>query len=134
MITITNLFDAFPVLLNDNETFEQLKKDFPEILADLITFKNNPNCSCRGKVFKFFTDQLEKEPTILNKYIKDQALLRAKLQDAAQKRMENNYTGRFFTVDKSEEAWKNFAASLQGKMFRNFSVVEKEDKIVVYFL
>lgn len=134
MITIQNLFDSFPVLLNDNETFEQLKKDFPDILADLITFKNNPNCSCRGKVFKFFTDRLEKEPTLLNKYIKDESLLRAKLVEANQKRMENNYTGRFFTIEKSEESWKNFATSLQGKMFRNFSVVEKEDKLVVYFL
>lgn len=39
-----------------------------------------------------------------------------------------------FEIDRGSEAWAAFAGSLPGKMFRMFSVVERDDKVVVYFL
>jgi hypothetical protein len=104
------------------------------MLADLVTFKDNPNCSCRGRVFKFFTEHLEANPGSLNKYVKDASEINIKLQYLAEERANNNYAGKVFLIDKGEEAWAAFAGTLPGKMFRMFSVAERDDKVVVYFL
>lgn len=134
MITTRNITDILPIIIQNAETFDQLKNDFPSMLADLTTFKENPNCSCRGRVFKFFTEQLETNPTILDKYIVNTEELTVKLQAIDDQRIANNYAGRVFIIPKSEESWKNFSATLPGKMFRMFSLVERENEIVVYFL
>lgn len=134
MINTNNVADVLPILIKDDETFNRLKNDFSSILADLVTFKDNPNCTCRGRVFKFFSEQLEINPTVLDQYVKDASVITLKLQSLAEERANNNYAGKVFIVDKGAEAWAAFAATLPGKMFRMFSVAERDDKVVVYFL
>jgi hypothetical protein len=134
MIYTNNVADILPILIKDDETFSRLTNDFPSILADLVTFKDNPNCSCRGRVFKFFTEHLENNPGSLDQYIKDPVEITIKLQSLSEERANNNYAGRVFVIDKGEESWATFAGTLPGKMFRMFSVAEREDKVVVYFL
>jgi hypothetical protein len=134
MINANTLPDVLPIIIRNDTVFEQIKSDFPDILADLVTFKANPNCTCRGRVFKFFTEQLEKEPSSLNKYIKDEVSLQAELKTLSDQRLANNYAGRVFVIAKTEEAWTEFAKSLVGKAFRSFSIAERENTVAVYFL
>jgi hypothetical protein len=134
MINKNNVADILPILVKDDEIFNRLQTDFSSILADLVTFKDNPNCSCRGRVFKFFSEQLEINPTVLDQYVKDASEISFKLQSLAEERANNNYAGKVFVIDKGEEAWVAFAGTLPGKMFRMFSVAERDDKVVVYFL
>jgi len=134
IINVYNYLDAIPLLLKNDKTFERLKVDFPEILADLITFRNNPNCSCRGRVFKFFFDKLTSIPDILDKYIDNYNSFNEELITTSHNRLSTTYSGKIFSVPKGEEAWQNFAKSLIGKVFHTFSIVEKEDSLTVYFL
>ena len=136
MIDVSNLNDALPILMKDDATFESLKTDFPDILADLVTFRTNPNCSCRGRVVKFFTTKLEESPGLLNKYIKEPVSMNAELQKIKTQRIDNNYSGKVLTVAKGDEAWKAFAQEMVsgGKYFRAFSIVEDGDSLKVYFL
>lgn len=135
MITLQNLAIVIPWLMKDETTFNRLKTDFPEILADLVTFKSNPNCSCRGRVIKFFSDKLQQDPALLNKYVYNNEELSTELNKAELLRQQNNYSGKIITIPKTEEAWLNFSKEInQGKFFRGFSVVEKENTLVVYFL
>jgi hypothetical protein len=134
MINVTNVGDAVTLLVKDNEVFEQLKKDFSPILADLITFKNNPNCTCRGKVFKFFTEEIKKDSQILDKYIKNTEEFKKQLLSIVEQRNSNNYSGRIIKIENTEEAWKSLTMNLLGKSFRTFSVIEKGDKLWVYLL
>lgn len=134
MINTNNVTDVLPLLIKDDETFSRLTSDFPSILADLVTFKDNPNCTCRGRVFKFFGEYLEKNPGSLDQYVKDADEITLKLQSLNEERTNNNYAGRVFVIDKGEESWAAFAGTLPGKMFRMFSVSERDDKVVVYFL
>lgn len=135
MINLSNLPDAVTILIKDNNVFEEFKKDFPEILADLITFKSNPNCSCRAKVFKFFNEKFEKDSNLLSKYIKNSDQLKIELDKIVAQRAVNNYSGKVVTIPKGEESWKNFSVEMsKGKTYRSFSIVEKENELVVYFL
>lgn len=134
MIPIDQLGDALSFIVKDEVSFNQLQTDFPEILADIVTFKNNPNCSCKGRVVKFFTEQLEKDPLVMNKYVKDPNALKTEMDRIRAERQSNNYAGKMFVIPKGEESWRSFSATLPGKMFRMFSVVERENEVVVYFL
>lgn len=134
MISIDQLGDALSFIIKDDSVFNQLQNDFSTILADLVTFKNNPNCTCRGRVIKFFTEQLEKDPLVMNKYVKDPDALKIEMDRLRTERQNNNYAGRMFVIPKGEESWSSFSASLSGKMFRMFSIVERDDGVVVYFL
>ena len=134
MINSNNVSDVLTFLVKDDETFSRLTNDFPSILADLVTFKDNPNCSCRGRVFKFFSEHLEANPGSLDQYIKDASEISFKLQSISDERAANNYAGKVFVIDKGAEAWAAFAGTLPGKMFRMFSVAERDDKVLVYFL
>ena len=134
MINIYNLNDSLAILIRDDSVFEQLKSDFPDILADLVTFKGNANCSCRGRVVKFFGDKLTQDANILEKYIKNPSALNEELQSLQVSRIANNYSGKVITIDKGEAAWQTFSQSIIGKVFRSFSVVEQKDSLEVYFL
>lgn len=134
MINTSNLPDSLSIIIRNESSFEELKNDFPDTLADLITFKNNPNCSCKGRVVKFFTEKLEKDPEILNKYIKDSESLKLELDQLSKQKQLNNYSGRIVTLPKNEESWKNFSEEMRNKFFRSFTVVEKENELVIYIL
>jgi hypothetical protein len=146
-----NLQPILDELVKEQNIFDQLKTDFPEILADLTTYRTNPNCSCRGRVTKFFQNKLKENEDLLNKYVTDDILVKA--QDNSKKNEKNNvteqpvpqsnqaafdpnnnYAGRIFYVDKTEVAWGAFVKGLNGKFFKSFSVTERTDKVVVYFI
>jgi hypothetical protein len=134
MINTTNVADAITLLVRENDTFDLIKNDFPLILADLITFKSNPNCTCRSKVFKFFTDEVQKNPDVLNKYVKNEEEFKKELLKIVEQRNSNNYSGKIIKIENTEEAWKNLTAQLVGKAFRTFSVIEKDGQLWVYLL
>jgi hypothetical protein len=134
MINQGNLAEAISFLITNDNVFERLKTDFPEILADVITFKSNPNCSCKGRVIKYFSDQLATNPDVLEKYIYDQNALTQHLVQIQQQRLLNTYSGKIITIPKTEQAWANFQLELNNKIFRGFSIVEREDSVAIYFI
>lgn len=134
MINSNNLTDTLPVLLKDDDVFESIVSDYPSTLTDLVSFKNNPNCGCRGRIVKFFAQQLRKNPKALDKYIKNEQEIEEAIEKAEKYKLENDYRGRIFHLNNSEQSWKEFSDSLIGKTFSSFSVVAKDNEIVVYFL
>lgn len=134
MITIQNIFDALPILVHNDNIFHKLKNDFPEVLADLVSFKENPNCSCRNRLIKFFTEKLQTNPTLLDLYVKDYPTLHDEINNATNLRLSNNYSGKIIEIDNTAEAWQQLSTTMIGKNFRSFSVIQKENKIIVYFL
>ena len=53
-----------------------------------------------------------------------------------QQNMFKNSGGKIFEINNTQEEWKNLARHLtENKIsFRSFSVVEKQDKLIVYYL
>lgn len=135
MISLSNLPIVIPFLMKDDNTFNRLSNDFPEILADLTTFRTNPNCSCKGRVIKFFSDKIQQDPNLLDKYIYDQQALIIEINKFESIRQQNNYSGKIIVIPKDENAWSNLSKELNsGKFFRGFSIVERENEIAVYLL
>lgn len=134
MVTAQNVSDVITILVKDDSVFEEIKKDHPEILADLVTFKSNPNCTCRAKVFKYFTDKIQADQSVLDKYIKNKEELQKEIDKLFQARMQNTYSGKVFTIQNNEDAWKELGLQAATKAFRSFAVVDKGETLKVYFI
>jgi hypothetical protein len=134
IINQANLNDALGIIIKDDNVFERLKTDFPDILADLTTFKTNPNCTCRGRVVKYFSDKLVESLDLLDRYVTNTQDLNTQLSAIYAQRIQNNYTGKIFTVGKTEADWQAFSNSLAGKMYRSFSVMDNGENLTVYVL
>lgn len=134
MINITNLREALHFYRTKPDVWGALKNDFPEVLADLTSFEGNPNCSCAGRLQKFFMDKLKENPNALNKYNTDPEGLNNLISQKIQQQQMNLLAGKIVEIEKGEESWSNFVQTLIGKQFHSFSIVEREDKVAVYFL
>lgn len=126
--------DLVHILIRDEEIFNRLKSEFPEILADLTTLKTNSNCSCRGKVGKFFHDKSLANPQIFESYYKDKNAVAVEIEAIKAKRLEQIIAGKIFKVALGDEAWREFNKQITGKVFRSFSVVREFDYLLVHFL
>lgn len=134
-ITKQNLSAVLHAIITNNDAFFHMTKDFPEIAADLTTFKHNPNCSCKNKVTKFFNDKIDSgQKDILTKYYSQKENLKNKIEKIINDNEERNLSGKIVILDNSQEAWEAFAAESSVKFFRNFSVLEKGDKLHIYFI
>lgn len=49
-----NTNDVLTLLRRYDEFAELMKKRNPNILADIISYKLNPNCTCKAKILSFF--------------------------------------------------------------------------------
>lgn len=130
-----NLTNVIHAIILNNDSFFEMSKDFPEIAADLTTFKHNPNCSCKNKVTKFFNDKIESgQKDILDKYFVNKETTKNRILKIIKDHDDKVLTGKVITIDNSKEAWSIFAQECSSKFFRNFSVVEKGDKLDIYFI
>jgi len=141
----------FSTFIKNDTLFNSLKDKFPEILADLTSSRNNPNCSCKGRVKAHLQGKITTEQDYFNNLINNEEVKKLteeikKTQipinpienhmQMMQQNMFRNSSGRIFEIGKTEEDWKNLAKKLSEEKisFKSFSVVEKEDKLVVYFI
>lgn len=144
----------FNIFIKNDLFFNSLKGKFPEILADLTSSRNNPNCSCKNRVKAHLQSKLEAESEFFNNLLSNEEIKKivnekaeeiknTQIKDPMEEHMrmmrENmfrNSGGRVFEIGKTEQDWKNLCKKLELEkvMFKSFSVVEKEDKLVVYFV
>jgi hypothetical protein len=145
----------FNTFIKNDTFFDSLKDKFPEILADLTSSRNNPNCSCKNRVKAHLQAKITAEQNYFNNLINNQEIKKLTEEKAEeiknsqaptnpmenhmqmmQQNMFRNSGGRIFEIGKTEEDWKNLAKKLNEEkiIFRSFSIVEKEDKLVVYFI
>jgi hypothetical protein len=145
----------FNVFIKNDTLFNSLIVKFPEIFADLTSSKNNPHCTCKNRVRSYLQSKLESESKYFDDLLKTETikkLIEEKNEEIKNSQPKNNLIenhmqmmqqnmfknngGRVFEIGKNEEDWKNLAKKLTEEKinFRSFSVIEKEDKLIVYFI
>jgi hypothetical protein len=120
-----NLIFIIKKILDDEILFKKLRKDFADIVGDLVNFKYNPNCSCKEKVKKYFQEKLKENKNTLDYYLPSMKFRKINNPD--------NLSGRIFTIPK--KSWENFSKSLEKKYFKSFSIIEKNNiEMEIYFI
>ena len=144
----------FTILIKNDTFFDAIKSKFPDILADLTSSRNNPNCSCKNRVKAYLMSKIESENEFFSNLIDNEpikSLIETNKEEIVntqninpmeqhmkmmRENMFKNSGGRIFEIGKTEEDWKNLCKTLEDQkfLFKSFSVVEKEDKLIVYFI
>jgi len=148
----------FNTFMKNDTFFNYLKEKFPEILADLTSSRDNSNCSCKGRVKTYLQSVILRDPDYFNNLInieeikkliteKSEEIKNSQTSNGVpnhmdrhaqimQQNMFKNSGGKIFEINNTQEEWKNLARHLtENKIsFRSFSVVEKQDKLIVYFI
>lgn len=144
----------FNTFLKNDTFFNSLKEKFPEILADLTSSRSNPNCSCTNRVRTHLNSKLIDEQDYFNNLINIDEIKNLTIQTSSSQILNNpfdrqarnmqmmqqniykNSGGKIFEIGKTEEDWKNLVKKLNedGFIFKSFSIIEKENKLIVYFI
>jgi beta-xylosidase len=135
-------FSKLRALIEVDDTFNILKEKYKEIEVDLLSWRENPTCSCGKRVHEFFNKTCEdqNEMDFLNNMF-ELDKVKEKIEIEKQKASQlppnmTDYRGKVFTVGKTDEDWWNFWQKIiQDKAaYRTFSLLEKEDYLKIYFL
>jgi len=139
----------FSTFLKNETFFNSIKDKFPDILGDLTSSRDNPNCSCKGRVRGFLQSRIQNDanyfnelltnPEINNLIVQKEQEIRSTQQPIPNPMNAQQFTAnsaRVFQIGKTDEDWKRLAERLLNErvMFRSFSIIEKSDKLIVYFI
>jgi hypothetical protein len=131
MVKNEDILFVIKEIISDDTQFKNLRKQFPEIVGDLVSFKYNPNCSCKSKVGSYFKKKLEENNSLLDEYINTIPELKQKLEEI-QKDKEKILSGKIIKI--SKKSWEEFAKDIKEKYYRSFSITEKNEELTIYFI
>jgi hypothetical protein len=126
-------------LIRDNESFRlNLKAFAPNISADIDSYHSNPNCGCLPKIHVTILSNTKKYLDFTNNFLRDNPQVNLNLQEieSLHANTSKQIAGEVFIIDNSVEAFKTFHNKIKSEkcFFRAFSVVDKGDKLAIYFL
>lgn len=121
--------------------FEQI----PEIYADIISATNNPNCSCRERVFSFFNKNFDLSKNIFIEIFKNNKISYEELE-AIYEMIESNIqkinnidyvdiVGKIFEINDNEQDYFNFIQKLisVNSIYQGISILKENNKLKLYF-
>lgn len=130
-----NMVNVLAVMIKDDEIFARMKSDHPQILADLLTFRENPNCSCRTKVSNYFSNKMESfGPNVILNYLEGKDGIIRIIKDSIAFTESKILSGKILRVKKGEKEWADFWKSCSSKIFRSFCILDRGEELEVYFL
>jgi hypothetical protein len=139
----------FSTFLKNETFFNSIRDKFPDILGDLTSSRDNPNCSCKGRVRGFLQSRIQNDNNYFNELLNNQEVkdliiekqqeIRSTQQPIASQMNAQQFaanSARVFQIGKTDEDWKRLSERLFNEklMFRSFSIIEKPDKLIVYFI
>lgn len=125
-----------PLIVNLPAFAEELQSAFSEISADIVSFKNNPHCSCARKVQLFIEQHYNNIFDCLKNFFDKNASLQQTINNIIENNSFYDVAGKMFEIDDTDEAYADFYTRLIQERFnfRSFSVTSKGDKLRIFFL
>jgi hypothetical protein len=131
------LTSAVPGLIYELIPFrDEFQKQFNEVYADIETFKNNPNCSCKFKIKQFILENKSLVYSFLVNYFNNNPSLQDTVNNTLQRHSVLEVAGQTFTIDDTEEAFSAFYQKILSEkfIFQTFSLLKDNNKLRIFFL
>lgn len=122
------------LIKNFNDFSSTLQATFTEIYAEIESFKNNPNCSCRNKIESFVNSNRDKVYKLMAAWHKSHA--QVNLAEYIKAYAINNVSGKIFRIDNNDKSFEEFSKKIYSEKFtfRAFDIVNEGDKLAFYFI
>jgi len=114
-------------IVEDSELNKKLIEKYPELEADLVSAKDNPTCSCRGRVWEFFVNKFsenEKESNNFFKELVDQSEL-VKLRIETEEK-NHSFMSTIHEIDDNQISWNLFQEKLNQVPYRSVNILKTE--------
>lgn len=142
MIKVEDIGKYLDALVKNDEVFESLKNRYPEILADIVSSRENPNCGCRNRTANHLAKKYienDQEKAYIESILSRQDVIDSSQQIEKQIQeniAKNTYPKSKYILSKGEESWNAFANWMKANnvQFKSFSVVEKDTHLEVYVI
>jgi len=119
--------------VEDPEANKELVQKYKDLEIDLISAKDNPNCSCRGKVWEYFINKFNTEKEETNKFLttlcEKYPLIKVRI-DAFENNV--NFIKTIHIINNSQEAWNDFQNKLSSIDYKSISIIEKNNKFKIF--
>jgi len=130
------------VFIKNEEVFNQLIKKYPELEIDLISARQNDNCSCHFKVRafleikyfldKFYLDDLFFKENLFIEYARYDQELEAKKQEQV---IKNQNFKKIHIINNDQKSWEEFQEFVKNNItFKSFSIIQDGENLRIYFL
>jgi hypothetical protein len=143
MTNLEKIHKYLRVLVEVNESFQILTKNFPDLLEDLVSSKNSPSCSCNDRVIQSLTQKYQEDDEarmiIDDIFSRVQVVTAIKGWDEAIERWQNQEKEiyeKVHKIGKTSEDWKAFRKMVKASNvhIQGFSVIEKKNGLEVRFI
>lgn len=143
-----SLFNVLNYLVETSESIKNLVilnfEKIPEIYADIVSSINNPNCSCRNRVYSYFSSNFDACKNLFleifeNNIISENELETIKEMVESYMPQLNNryedYSGKVVEIDNNVEEYSSFIKNLKesGNFYQGISVIENNNKLKLFF-
>jgi hypothetical protein len=143
-----SLFNILNYLVETSESIKNLTilnfEKIPEIYADVVSSINNPNCSCRNRVYSYFSSNFDACKNLFldlfeNNIISENDLETVKEMVESYLPQLNtryeDYSGKVVEINNSAEDYSKFIKNLKesNNFYQGISIIENNDKLKLFF-
>lgn len=133
----TYLSKVFLELILSHDSFKVgLQAEFPDIYADIESFKTNPSCTCRNKIETYVNANRASTHSFLEKWFNDNKDANINLEEIVAKYAINNMAGKVYRIPRTDSAFEELHKKMVKErwVFRAFDIVAESDTLIFYFL
>ena len=130
----TSLALTLELLTTSQKYLEEYIKTFPDMEENALSFSVDPECSCKNAIIQHFNKNTLLVEDLNTIFIHDNPN-EIDLRDFLEKLEVKNVAGKFFKIEKTEEAYFNFVQNMKEQRwaFRHISVTTDNDSYVIFF-
>jgi len=145
------LFNIFLNLTSFSEESQRLTflnfENIPEIYADIVSAAKNPNCSCRKKVFDYFSIHIETIQNILLNILNNDFFPEFFLQNTfkvieslanninSDKNFQGDMAGKIFEINDNNQDYFNLIDKIKKSQgyYTGLSLIKIDNKLKIFF-
>ena len=126
------------VLIENEKTFNLLKSKYKEILADLISAKDKPSCSCNNRIISFLEEKYknQEDKKFIDSLIEDDSVKDVITEILNDDQEINQILNTPHLIKKEEGYYEKFLKFLVEKgadnYVRSLSVIDRGDSVEIF--
>jgi hypothetical protein len=108
---------------------------YPDMMDNALSFSVDPECSCRESIITHYNENTELVSRFTEKFLAENPTV-LDLKQFISKYETNEVSGRFFKIEKTEEAYANFIKTTQEEnwIYTHMSVTTDIDSYIIFFV
>jgi hypothetical protein len=122
------------LILTSELYMNQYIDSFPDMTDNALSFSVDPECSCRESIITHYNQNTESVSRFTEGFLTENPNA-IDLKQFISKYETNEVSGKFFKIEKTEEAYANFIKTSQTEnwIYNHMSITTDDDSYTIFF-